>query len=164
MADTQADVLQALTADIISAYVSKNKVGGDDLARLIGETYAALSQAGSPPPEAPQTPKPDKAAIRKSIQPDHLVSFVDGRRYKSLKRHLTTNGMTADEYRERYGLPRDYPTVAASYSAARSQIALSRGLGRNPSAPEPDKAVAPARKAAKGRASKAIKPQDETFT
>ena len=180
MADDAAD-LQTLTADIVSAYVSNNKVSGEELSKLIGDTYQALSTAGTPEPTAPETPKPDKAAIRKSLHNDYLTSFIDGRPYKSLKRHLSTNGLTPGEYRERYGLPKDYPMVAPAYSAQRSELAKSLGLGRKAAAatPAPDvepapaaaapaaeaeTADAPAKKPARGRRSKAVKPEDETFT
>ena len=74
------------------------------------------------------------SAIRKSQHPDHLISFIDGRKYKSLKRHLNAHDMTAAAYRERYGLPNDYPMVASGYSAQRREMARSLGLGRKPMA------------------------------
>ena len=131
MSDGNAINLTSLTAGIVAAYVTNNEVGAEELATLIGGTYQALSTASAPAaPSEPETPKPDKAAVRKSISPEHLTSFVDGRRYKSLKRHLSTQGLTPDDYRERYGLPKDYPMVAANYSAQRSELAKSLGLGR----------------------------------
>ena len=161
--------LQTLTADIVAAYVSNNTVSGEELANLIGSTYQALSQAGAPPVEEPQTPKPDKAAVKKSISPDHLTSFIDGRSYKSLKRHLTTQGLTPDEYRQRYGLARDYPMVAPNYSAQRSALAKSLGLGRKAAAataePAPPPPAEPAKSSSKpAKRGKAIKAKDETFT
>jgi predicted transcriptional regulator len=89
----------------------------------------------------PEAPKPSAAEIRKSRSPEYLTSFIDGRKYKSLKRHLTTNGLTPDEYRSRYGLPKDYPMVAEAYSAQRSALAKTLGLGRKAAAePEPEPA------------------------
>ena len=85
--DTALDLI-TLTASVVEAYVSNNKVSSDDLALMIGTTYEALKTAGDPAPVEPQTPKPDRAAIKKSVQPDYLTSFIDGRKYKSLKRHL----------------------------------------------------------------------------
>ena len=171
MADDVAADLQSLTADIVAAYVSHNKVDGGGLAKLIAETYQALSGAGAPPPAEVEAPKPDKAAVKKSVHPDYLTSFLDGRRYKSLKRHLTTQGLTPDEYRTRFGLPKDYPMVAPSYSAQRSALAKTLGLGRKASAAaepapaaKPDPTPAAPAKASLGRKAKAIKPQDETFT
>ena len=110
-----------------------------------------------------------------------MTSFIDGRSYKSLKRHLSTNGLTPDEYRERFGLPKDYPMVAPAYSAQRSELAKSIGLGRKAAAttPAPEAEPAPAaaapaaetetadtpdKKPTRGRRPKAEKPEDETFT
>ena len=93
--------------------------------------HAAVAGLGGPsaPVEA-EAGKPTPAQIRKSIRPDGLVSFIDGKSYKTIKRHLTGNGMTMEQYRERYGLPRDYTSVASSYSEARSALAKSAGLGQ----------------------------------
>jgi predicted transcriptional regulator len=97
---------------------------------LIAGIYSALSGLGQGgASEAPAVEKLTPAQIRKSITPDALISFIDGRPYKTLKRHLSGNGMTIEQYRERYGLPRDYPSTAASYSAQRSALAKSLGLG-----------------------------------
>ncbi len=131
------------------------------------------TRSGTPEPVELETPKPDKAAIRKSLHPDHLISFIDGRPYKSLKRHLTTQGLTPDEYRDRYGLPKDYPMVAPSYSAQRSELAKTLGLGRKAAGSAPAEPVAaeaneppppPSTKAARGRKAKAVKSEEETFT
>ncbi len=81
--------------------------------------------------ETPVENRPTPHQIRKSIQPDHLVSFEDGKSYKTLKRHLTRLGLTSDEYRQKWGLPHDYPMVAASYSERRSELARSAGLGQH---------------------------------
>ena len=158
MADDASFDFSALTADIVSAYVSNNKVGTADLANVIAEVHRALGAVGQAPVQAePEAPKPTAAEIRKSRTPEFLTSFVDGRKYKSLKRHLTTNGMTPDEYRSRFGLPKDYPMVAESYSAQRSALAKTLGLGRKaaPPAPEPTPAPAPApKKAGRPKAAK----------
>ncbi|MCJ2134446.1 MucR family transcriptional regulator [Methylobacterium sp. J-026] len=119
-----------LTVDLVSAYVSRNSVRPADMAELIASTHAALTGLGNTGAlAASATEKLTPAQIRKSITPDALISFIDGRPYKTLKRHLTGNGLTIEEYRERYGLPRDYPSTAASYSAQRSALAKSLGLG-----------------------------------
>ena len=133
MAEDDPSALSELTAVVVSAYVSNNKIASDELRALIASTHQALATAGQPAPSQPEMAKPDKAAVRKSIQPDHLVSFVDGRKYKSLKRHLSTHGMTGADYRERYGLPNDYPMVSANYSAQRSELAKRLGLGQKAS-------------------------------
>ena len=136
-----------LTAEIVSAYVSKNAVRPADMAELISSTHAALAGLGqNSATEAPATQKLTATQIRKSITPDALISFIDGKPYKTLKRHLGINGMTVDEYRERFGLPRDYPSTAASYSAQRSALAKSLGLGQQrtkaaPKAAKPDATV-----------------------
>ena len=146
MADDASFDLSALTADIVSAYVSNNKVQTADLAAVISQVHQALGSVGQPvAPVQPETPKPTAGEIRKSRTPEFLTSFVDGRKYKSLKRHLTTNGMTPDEYRTKYGLPKDYPMVAESYSAQRSALAKTLGLGRKAAVPEvaPEPAPAP---------------------
>ena len=151
MADDASFDLSTLTADIVSAYVSNNKVETAELAGVIASVHQALGSAGQPTAAVePETPKPSTAEIRKSRTPEFLTSFVDGRKYKSLKRHLTTNGMTPDEYRAKFGLPKDYPMVAESYSAQRSALAKTLGLGRRAtaSAPEPEPEIAPAPKTA----------------
>lgn len=129
-----------MTVDVVSAYVSNNPVPTSELPTLIASIHAALTgldQAGPPAVSKSDTLTP--AQIRKSITPDALISFIDGKPYKTLKRHLGGNGLTIETYRERYGLPRDYPSTAASYSAQRSELARSLGLGqkrRKSAAPE----------------------------
>jgi predicted transcriptional regulator len=121
----------ALTADIVSAYVENNKVAATDVPALIQSVHQALAGATQPESAArPERTKLTPAQIRKSITPDALISFVDGKPYKTIKRHLATHGMTLAEYKERFGLPADYPSAAANYSAARSQMAKALGLGQ----------------------------------
>ncbi|MCJ2123143.1 MucR family transcriptional regulator [Methylobacterium sp. J-077] len=120
-----------LTAGLVSAYVSNNHLQPSEIANLIANTHAALAGLGhGSAPEAPTVERLTPSQIRKSITPDALISFIDGKPYKTLKRHLTGNGMTIEQYRERYGLPRDYPSTAASYSEQRSALAKSLGLGQ----------------------------------
>ena len=119
-----------LAADIVSAYVSKNNVPVAELPNLIASVYASLSGLGQPAATPVEDHKVTPAQVRKSVTPDTITSFIDGRSYKSLKRHLTSNGLTPDEYRQKYGLPRDYPMVAANYAARRSELAKSLGLGQ----------------------------------
>jgi predicted transcriptional regulator len=125
--------LVATAARIVGAYVSNNSLPASELPGLLGAVHAALTGLVSGTPaasvEAPSE-KPSSAAIRKSITPDHLVSFIDGKRYKTLKRHLTANGLDPRGYRERFGLPEDYPMVSPNYAQRRSDLALSIGLGR----------------------------------
>jgi predicted transcriptional regulator len=121
-----------LTADIVSAYVSNNSVAGNDLAQLIEQTHKALDRLARGEPETPEAPKLVPAVpIKKSITPDFLISLEDGKKYKSLKRHLNSQyGMTPEQYREKWGLPTDYPMVAPNYARARSELAKTMGLGK----------------------------------
>ncbi|WCS28144.1 MucR family transcriptional regulator [Methylobacterium sp. NMS14P] len=119
-----------LTADIVAAYVSNNSVPVSEMPALLSAIHSAISGLNSP--TAPAEPKVDRATpgqIRKSITPDALISFEDGRPYKTLKRHLKGVGLTPDQYREKWGLPRDYPMTAPSYSEMRSALAKNNGLG-----------------------------------
>lgn len=120
-----------MAAEIVSAYVSRNHLQPSELPALIASVHAALAGLGSPATAQPSGPeKPTAAQIRKSISPDALLSFEDGKSYKTLKRHLGLHGLTAETYRAKWGLPVDYPMTAASYSAQRSALALSLGLGQ----------------------------------
>ena len=131
------DNLTELTADIVSAYVAHNSVAAADVPALIKSTFAALADVGAPAVlEAEAAQQVTAAQIRKSITPDTLISFIDGRPYRLLKRHLAVHGLTPMAYCEKFGLPADYPLVAATYAARRSELALKAGLGRK-AAPEP---------------------------
>ncbi|MFE1601982.1 MucR family transcriptional regulator [Methylobacterium sp. ID0610] len=133
MSETEAAPvdLSGLTSDIVSAYVSKNNVPSAELPALIRSVYDTLCNIGKPAaPAADEAPKATPAQVRKSITVDHLISFIDGKPYKSLKRHLTKHGLTPEEYRTKFGLPRDYPMVAESYAKQRSELARSLGLGQ----------------------------------
>ena len=132
MEDTTQPELVELTAKIVSAYVSKNSVSVADLQTLIADVHRALKtiQTGEAVPRDTPEQKP-AVPIKKSVTPDYLVSLEDGARYKSLKRHLATKyGLTPQAYREKWGLPNNYPMVAPSYAAARSAMAKSSGLGQ----------------------------------
>jgi predicted transcriptional regulator len=130
-AATPKSNLTGLTADIVSAYVANNSVYRGDLSNLIASVHSALQGLSAPPP-TPEQPKPEPAVlVRRSVTPDYLISLEDGRQYKSLKRHLSTRGMTPDEYRAKWGLPKNYPMVAANYAARRSELARSIGLGQS---------------------------------
>lgn len=120
-----------LAADIVSAYVSNNSVVASDLPNLIGEVHSALVRVAGGVVEAPvEAPKP-AVSPKKSITPEYIVCLEDGKKFKSLKRHLRTQyNMTPEEYREKWGLPADYPMVAPNYAAARSALAKKMGLGQ----------------------------------
>lgn len=126
-----ADFIE-LTADIVSAYVSNNSVPVSDLPTLITDVHAALGRVvGGAAPVAPvEAPKP-AIPVKKSITPDFLICLEDGKKFKSLKRHLRTQyNMSPEQYREKWSLPPDYPMVAPNYAEARSQLAKKMGLGQ----------------------------------
>jgi predicted transcriptional regulator len=130
MIEEKLSVLE-MAAEIVSAYVGKNLVPPDQLPDLIRQVHGALNTVGSAAPEAPVEKPPPAVPIRRSIQPDHLVCLEDGRKFKSLKRHLRTKyDLTPEQYRAKWGLPKDYPMVAPDYAAARSQLAKTMGLGQ----------------------------------
>ncbi|WP_410824383.1 MucR family transcriptional regulator [Methylobacterium oryzisoli] len=119
----------SLVADIVSAYVSHNHLSTSDLPALIRSVHDQLGKLGRPAEPEAERPIPP-VPIKKSVTPEAIISLEDGRPYKSLKRHLTTRGLTPAEYRQKWGLPPDYPMVAANYAAQRSELAKSIGLGR----------------------------------
>lgn len=137
------DFLAELTAGVVSAYVGKHVVPVNELPALISDVHAALGNASSPiaQPELVPVEKPKPAVpVRKSVQHDFIVCLEDGRKFKSLKRHLSAKyGMTPEEYREKWNLPADYPMVAPAYSQARSQLAKTSGLGRRAAQGRPAK-------------------------
>jgi predicted transcriptional regulator len=122
--------LSELTADIVSAFVSNNSVPVAGLAGLIASVHQSLSGLGRPAEPAVEAKAP-AVNPKKSVFPDYIICLEDGKKYKSLKRHVRTAfGLTPDEYRAKWGLPGDYPMVAPNYSATRSELARSTGLGR----------------------------------
>lgn len=120
-----------LAADIVSAYVSNNSVPSGELPTLINEIHSALVKVAGGTVEAPaEAPKP-AVPIKKSVTPDYIVCLEDGKKFKSLKRHLRTQyNMTPEQYREKWGLAVDYPMVAPNYAKARSELAKEMGLGQ----------------------------------
>jgi predicted transcriptional regulator len=124
--------LITLATGIVSAYVSHNNVPMSELPTLIQNVYShlgSLERTAEPKAEPLVPPVP----IKKTVTPDAIISLEDGRPYKSLKRHLSTRGLTPEEYRKKWGLPPDYPMVAANYAAQRSELAKKIGLGRKTS-------------------------------
>jgi predicted transcriptional regulator len=120
-----------LTADIVSAYVSNNSVIRADLPDLIDQTSTALSKVASKASQPLIAELNPAVPIKKSVTPDYIICLEDGKRFKSLKRHLRNSfDLTPDEYREKWGLAYDYPMVAPNYAAARSALAKKLGLGR----------------------------------
>ncbi len=129
MDDNNAAITE-LTADIVAAYVSNNSVQANDLPQLIRSVHAALGATSQPVPEPAPRAEP-AVSIRKSITPEFLICLEDGRKFKSLKRHLRTKyNLSPEDYRAKWGLPKDYPMVAPDYAASRSALAKSIGLGQ----------------------------------
>ena len=118
-----------LTADIVTAYVENNTISAHDLPALIMSVHQTLTNIDTP--EAPEATTLEPAVpIKKSVTPDYIISLEDGRKFRTMKRHLALKGMTPDQYRAKWGLPSDYPMVAPAYAAARSSMAKTFGLGR----------------------------------
>ena len=155
MRDNELD-LTSFTADIVSAYVAHNAIGSDKLPDLIGSVCGALSRASQNHVEAEKVELKPAVAIKKSVTAEYIICLEDGKKFKSLKRHLKTHyDLSPEEYREKWGLPHDYPMVAPNYAAARSDLAKNMGLGRRGAAvaaaqPEAPAPVEPAEKP-KGR-------------
>ncbi|MEM1284813.1 MAG: MucR family transcriptional regulator [Cohaesibacteraceae bacterium] len=130
-ADGDQSALVDLTADIVAAYVSHNVVPANELSKLINDVHGALGTLVDGATEAPKVELKPAVPPKKSITPDYLICLEDGKRFKSLKRHLKTHyDLTPEQYREKWGLPADYPMVAPNYAAARSRLAKEMGLGQ----------------------------------
>lgn len=178
MSENSQPDITTLTVQLLSAFVSNNSVTSEGLAELIRTTRIALTEdPAAESAEAQAATYTPAVSVRKSLSsPDHILSMIDGKPYKTLKRHLATNGLSPDEYRQRYNLPKSYPLVAPSYSEARRAVATRLGLGRKPAVANGVKAAAPAQanagtkaapkaagaaasaKAPAGKAAKAAKP------
>ena len=125
-------MLMELTAEVVAAYVSNNSVPAGELPNLISDVHAALGRMDTPAAPVVVAEK-QKPAVnpKKSIHDDYIICLEDGKKFKSLKRHLRTHyNLSPEEYREKWGLPPDYPMVAPNYSARRSALAIQNGLGR----------------------------------
>ena len=128
--DEKSEVIE-MTADIVSAYVGNNSVSANDLPGLIQSVHRALASVSSGTETVEVAPKEPAVPIRRSITPDFLICLEDGRKFKSLKRHLRTHfNLTPEQYREKWGLPADYPMVAPNYANSRSNLAKNMGLGQ----------------------------------
>ncbi len=120
-----------LAADIVSAYVSNNSVPAGELPGLISEVYNALLRVGVGSAVAPAEPPKPAIPVKRSVTNDYIICLEDGKKFKSLKRHLRTQyGLSPEDYREKWGLPADYPMVAPNYAKARSNLAKQMGLGQ----------------------------------
>tara|TARA_R110002020_G_scaffold87764_8_gene216080 strand:- start:5776 stop:6198 length:423 start_codon:yes stop_codon:yes gene_type:complete len=120
-----------LSTEIVSAYVSHNALSPSDLPKLIADVHGALRGLSTNEVALPVEELKPAVPVRKSVAPDYIICLEDGKKFKSLKRHLRTHyNLSPEEYREKWGLPADYPMVAPSYSATRSKLAKDNGLGR----------------------------------
>lgn len=130
MEEANQPELVELTTRIVSAFVSNNTVTAENLPQLINDTHAALSRATGTIAQPEREELKPKVPVKKSVMPDHIVCLEDGKKFKSLKRHLRTHyNLSPEEYREKWGLPHDYPMVAPNYARARSDLAKKMGLG-----------------------------------
>ena len=128
--DEKSEIIE-MTADIVSAYVGNNSVPVADLPSLIQSIHRALSGVSTVTEAAEAAPKEPAVPIKRSITPDFLICLEDGRKFKSLKRHLRTKyDLSPEDYRAKWGLPKDYPMVAPNYAQARSDLAKQMGLGQ----------------------------------
>lgn len=149
MADEINTDLINLTADIVSAHLSNNKVATADLPGLISSIHAALVETSTPATVAAPAQEP-AVPIRNSVKPDYIVCLEDGKKLKMLKRYLRTNyHMTPDEYRTKWGLPKTYPMVAGNYAETRRQLATKIGLGRKKVSDTVEAVKAPVKRAGK---------------
>ncbi|RWH81291.1 MAG: MucR family transcriptional regulator [Mesorhizobium sp.] len=144
--DGQTDIV-SIAADIVAAYVSNNPLPVAELPKLIGDIHAALHGIGTPATE-PVVKQQPAVSIRKSVTADYIICLEDGKKFKSLKRHIGVHyNLSPDEYRQKWNLPADYPMVAPNYAATRSAMAKSIGLGRKAAVPAPAPAAKPKRAA-----------------
>jgi predicted transcriptional regulator len=135
--NTQGDDLLELTASVVAAYVGNNRVSTTEISDLIASVHQSFGSLGTVPAAAPEPVALVPAVpIKKSVTPDYIICLEDGKHFKSMKRHLMSKfGMTPNDYRRKWGLPSDYPMVAADYATRRSAMAMSFGLGRKKTAP-----------------------------
>jgi predicted transcriptional regulator len=151
--DSKPQELLSLTTEIVASFAGNNTLAVSDLPALISSVFQALRATGQVEAEKMAEAPMPAVPIRKSVRPDFLICLEDGKKLKMLKRHLASRyNMTLEDYRRRWGLPKDYPMVAPAYSAQRSALARGIGLGRKPAAPSPAPGPAPAAKAAPRRA------------
>ena len=150
--------LVEMTVEVVASYVTKNNLRPEDVPGFIAQTHAAIAAltksdepAAAPEPEAAQEHVGAVTARKSLASRDHILSMIDGKPYKTLKRHISRHGMTPAEYRERYGLKADYPMTAPAYSERRREVAKTLGLGRKPKAAEPAPVEEPAAPKKRGR-------------
>ena len=152
-ANLEKNELVELTAEIVSAYVSNNPVVAADLPGVIHNVFDALSKASSASGQPAREELKPAIPVKKSVTPEYIICLEDGKKFKSLRRHLMSHyDLTPEAYRTKWKLPADYPMVAPNYAAARSALAKTMGLGRKPASAAP----AAAAKAARARSAKKV--------
>ena len=130
MSETPRSDLMEYTVEIVSSYVSNNSLSAEELPKLIAATHQALSRVNGEPIAVEREDQKPAVAVKRSVHADYIVCLEDGKKFKSLKRHLRTHyDLSPEQYREKWGLPHDYPMVAPNYAAARSDLAKKMGLG-----------------------------------
>lgn len=128
-----SDIFLELTSEVVSAYVGNNPISASELPNLINDVYTAFNKASGMPRSADGMATKPAVPVKKSITDDYIICLEDGKHFKSLKRHLRSHyDISPEEYREKWGLPADYPMVAPNYAKARSALAREMGLGRKP--------------------------------
>jgi len=150
----QSDDLLMLTASVVAAYVGNNRVSTTEISDLIASIHQSLGSLGTVPAAAPEPAALVPAVpIKKSVTPDYIICLEDGKHFKSMKRHLMTKfGMTPNDYRRKWGLPSDYPMVAADYATRRSALAMNFGLGRKKEPVDEPEREKPVRRASRKNA------------
>lgn len=150
------DTLVALTADIVIAHVSNNKLAQAELPQLISAVHSTLRTIGTSAAAMPEVEQEPAVPVRSSIKPDYLVCLEDGKKMKMLKRHLQVHfGLSPDDYRKKWNLPKDYPMVSPNYAKRRSELAVEIGLGRGgreskPASAAPAASATPSEQSAEG--------------
>ncbi len=148
--------LTSLTADVVAAYVAHNVISADKLSDFIGSVYAALNKASTGAVEPEKIELTPAVSVKKSVTHEYIICLEDGKKFKSLKRHLKScYDLSPEEYREKWGLPRDYPMVAPAYAAARSDLAKSMGLGQRSAAKAPKRSASAAAASSPGKGTRA---------
>jgi predicted transcriptional regulator len=154
MRDSQLEIV-SLTADVVAAYVANNVISAEKLPDFIVSIYAALHKASVQGVEPPKVELIPAVPVKKSVTPDYIICLEDGKKFKSLKRHLRTfYGLTPEEYREKWGLARDYPIVAPAYAAVRSHMAKNIGLGQHRKTKAPGRLAPAVSSGSTGKAAK----------
>ena len=129
--EDDSGILMELTSEVVCAYVSNNPLAASDISNLIRDVHTALGSLSGPAPQAEAEKQKPAVSIKKSLGHEYLICLEDGKKFKSLKRHLKTHyDLSPEQYRDKWGLPSDYPMVAPAYAEERSRLAKEMGLGQ----------------------------------